>query len=672
MSRRVLRKVVGRGKEKVDFPESDENLTLDEKEVLDWTRLPDDTVIAIFSSASSLASRCENLRKLRFRDPESADAIINLQAKNLRELSVECGRKMTDATLCALAARHEALECLQIGGYFLRMSRRISSDAVKATAICCPQLRKLRISGIWELEVDANAINALAKNCPNLTDIGFINCRKVDETALGNVASVRFLSVAWTTNIKWNLVAQQWSKLPHLIGLDVSGTDIPPNNVSGLFSSSFSLKVLCALNCPALEEDATFVSNNNREGKVLLAVFTDILKGVAKLFTDTPKNDRNIFLHWRNSKKDKILGEILNWLEWIICNGLLRVSACNPPSFDNFWLKQGTTLLLSFLQSAQEEVQERAATALATFVAIYDDNFSIDTERAEAVIQDDGIRLLLNLAQSWQEGLQSEAAKAIASLSLNAKAAKAVVELGGIRTLANLARSFNRLVAEEAAGALWNLSFREELKAARALTNLAAHWDTNGHDSAVGQEAGALDALVQLTRSRHDGVRYYFPAEGKKLLAHYGIYPMTTEIEKKFAAAGGVEALVALANSCSNASPGLQLRAAGALWGLSESEAYSIAIGRGGGVAPLIALAQSNAEDVHEVAAGALWNFAFYPSNALHIMEEDGIHALAHLCSSSVSKMARFMSALTLAYMFDGRIDDIALNGTPTDGTSKA
>ncbi|KAK6120751.1 hypothetical protein DH2020_045507 [Rehmannia glutinosa] len=448
---------------------------------------------------------------------------------------------------------------------------------------------------------------------------------------LGNVASVRFLTVAWTTNIKWNLVAQQWSKLPHLIGLDVS-EQIFPNNVSGLFSSSFSLKVLCALNCPALEEDATFVSNNNRE-----------------------------------------------------------------------------------------------------------------------VIQDDGIRLLLNLAQSWQEGLQSEAAKAIASLSLNAKAAKAVVELGGIRTLANLARSVNRLVAEEAAGALWNLSFREELKcaideafgvkalvdliyqwsrstgaddkcsiefasmggvhalvmltrscevgrvqeqAARALTNLAAHWDTNGHDSAVGQEAGALDALVQLTRSRHDGVRKeaagalwnlsydHRNREEMRLveLRHCSSLCRASKMgtvlyDIMFPNSPGKRILeldVALANSCSNASLGLQLRAAGSLWGLSESEAYSIAIDRGGGVAPLIALAQSNAEDVHEVAAGALWNLAFYPSNALHIMEEDGIHALAHLCSSSVSKMARFMSALTLAYMFDGRIDDIALNGTPTDGTSKS
>ncbi|RVW84481.1 Protein ARABIDILLO 1 [Vitis vinifera] len=81
----------------------------------------------------------------------------------------------------------------------------------------------------------------------------------------------------------------------------------------------------------------------------------------------------------------------------------------------------------------------------------------------------------------------------------------------------------------------------------------------------------------------------------------------------------------------------------------------SIAIGREGGVAPLIALARSDAEDVHETAAGALWNLAFNPGNALRIVEEGGVPALVHLCASSVSKMARFMAALALAYMFDGR-----------------
>ncbi|KAL0373469.1 UNVERIFIED_CONTAM: protein ARABIDILLO 1 [Sesamum radiatum] len=343
MSRRVRRRVVRRGQEKVDFPEIDENLTLDDKGVLDWTRLPDDTVLQLFSclnyrDRASLSSTCRTWRTLgkspclwqmldlrphklmlqllhhlplgvrifrsfRFRGPESADAIIKLRAQNLREISADGCRKMTDATLSVLAARHEALECLQIGPFSAKGS-------------------KLRISGVHE--VDADAINALAKHCQNLTDIGFIDCRKVDETAMSNVKSVRFLSVAGTTNIKWNLVVELWSKLPHLIGLDVSRTDISPNTVARFFSSSFSLKVLCALNCPALEEDATFVSNNNHKGKVLLAVFTDILKGVANLFVDTPKTERNIFQHWRNSKKDKKLDDILNWLESMICSSLLR------------------------------------------------------------------------------------------------------------------------------------------------------------------------------------------------------------------------------------------------------------------------------------------------------------------------------------------------------------
>lgn len=121
---------------------------------------------------------------------------------------------------------------------------------------------------------------------------------------------------------------------------------------------------------------------------------------------------------------------------------------------------------------------------------------------------------------------------------------------------------------------------------------------------------------------------------------------------------------------------------------------YSIAIGREGGVGPLLALARSEIEvscfplfesfvydlvfnffiiytcsillkfffifhffgkDVHETAAGALWNLAFYSGNALHIVEEGGVPVLVNLCSSSGSKMARFMSALALAYMFDGR-----------------
>ncbi|CAN1289910.1 Protein ARABIDILLO 1 [Linum perenne] len=734
MSRRVRRKVGKKGKEKVVFPcypeiEEDEVSPPENHEVVDWTGLPDDTAIQLFSClnyrdraslastcrtwrvlggsqclwssldlrahtcdssmAVSIASRCTNLKKLRFRGVETADAIIHLHARNLREISGDYCRKVTDATLSVIVARHEALESLQLGPDFCE---RISSDAIRAIAFCCPRLKKLRLSGIRD--VSADAINALAKHCPELSDIGFLDCLMVDEAALGNVESVRFLSVAGTSNMKWAVISHLWTRLPKLIGLDVSRTDISPAAVSRLLSSSQTLKVMCALNCSALEEDTTFSVDRHR-GKLLLANFTDIFKGVSSLFADNTKKLKNVFVDWKDVKsKDKNLEDIMTWLEWILSHTLLRTAESNPLGLDSFWLKQGAAILLRLMQSSQEDVQERAATGLATFVVIDDENASIDCGRAEAVMQDGGIRLLLDLAKSWREGLQSEAAKAIANLSVNANVAKAVAEEGGIEILAGLARSLNKLVAEEAAGGLWNLSVGEEHKveeraagalanlaaddkcsmevalaggvhalvmlarnckfegvqeqAARALANLAAHGDSNTNNAAVGQEAGALEALVQLTRSPHEGVRQ----EAAGALWNLSFDDRNREA---IAVAGGVEALVALAQSCSNASPGLQERAAGALWGLSVSEVNSIAIGREGGVAPLIALARSDAEDVHETAAGALWNLAFTPGNALRIVEEGGVPALVHLCSTSVSKMARFMAALALAYMFDGR-----------------
>ncbi|PON70208.1 Beta-catenin [Trema orientale] len=777
MSRRVRRKVARKGKEKLilpSYPEIEEEISVSDRSgFVDWTSLPDDTVIQLFSClnyrdraslsstcrtwrvlgispclwssldlrahkcdaamAASLASRCVNLQKLRFRGAESADAIIHLQARNLREISGDYCRKITDASLSVIVARHEALESLQLGPDFCE---RISSDAIKAIGFCCHKLKKLRLSGIRD--VNGDAINALAKHCPKLTDIGFIDCLNIDEMALGNVVSVRFLSVAGTSNMKWGVVSHHWPKLPNLIGLDVSRTDIGSTAVARLLSSSQCLKVLCALNCPVLEGDVSFAGTRHK-GKMLLALFTDILKDIASLFVDISKKGRNVFLDWRNSKsKDKNLDEIMTWLEWILSHTLLRIAESNQQGLDEFWLKQGAALLLNLMQSSQEDVQERAATGLATFVVIDDENASIDCGRAEAVMRDGGICLLLNLAKSWREGLQSEAAKkAIANLSVNANVAKAVAEEGGITILAGLARSMNRLVAEEAAGGLWNLSVGEEHKgsiaeaggvkalvdlifkwssggdgvleraagalanlaaddkcstevavaggvhalvmlarsckfegvqeqAARALANLAAHGDSNSNNAAVGQEAGALEALVQLTQSPHEGVRQ----EAAGALWNLSFDDRNREA---IAAAGGVEALVALAQSCSNASPGLQERAAGALWGLSVSEVNSIAIGREGGVAPLIALARSEAEDVHETAAGALWNLAFNPGNALRIVEEGGVPALVHLCSSSVSKMARFMAALALAYMFDGgRMDEFALVGTSSEGISKS
>ncbi|GFS39314.1 similar to ARABIDILLO-2 [Actinidia rufa] len=618
MSRRIHRKVARRENDSVVMPScpefENEGLSLNEEGIVDWVKLPYDTVIQLLSSlnyrdraslsstcrtwwglgispclwqsldlraqkcdaasAASLASRCANLEKLQFRGAESAEAIINLQARGLREISGDnCGR-ITDATICMIAARHEALESLVLGPDFCE---RISSDAIKSIAICCSKLKKLRLSGIHD--VDGNAINALAKHCQNLMDLGFIDCLNVDEEALGSVVSLRFLSVSGTRNMKWGLVSQSWTNLPNLAALDVSRTTIHRTAVWTLLSSSQSLKVLCALHCPALEKDASFLTYNT-EGKLLVAVFTNIFKGLAFLFADNTKEEKNVFFEWRNLKKnDKNLDEIMTWLEWILSHSLLRITEISQGLLNNFWVSQGAALLVSLLHSSQEDVQERAATGLATFVIKDGENAGIDGGRAEAVMRHGGITLLLNLASSWREELQSEAAKAIANLSANVNVAKAVTKQGGINILANLARSIKRSVAEEATGGLWNLSVWEEPKdaisdagvvkvlvdlifkwsssgtggvlertigalanlvaddkcskelievgglhalvmlardcklegvqeqAARALANFAAHADSDSNDVAVGEEAGALEALVQLTRSTHEGIR---------------------------------------------------------------------------------------------------------------------------------------------------------------------
>ena len=47
------------------------------------------------------------------------------------------------------------------------------------------------------------------------------------------------------------------------------------------------------------------------------------------------------------------------------------------------------------------------------------------------------------------------------------------------------------------------------IQAARALANLAAHADSDSNDVAFGEEAGALEALVQLTCCTHEGVRQF-------------------------------------------------------------------------------------------------------------------------------------------------------------------
>ncbi|XP_074340258.1 protein ARABIDILLO 2-like [Apium graveolens] len=487
--------------------------------------------------------------------------------------------------------------------------------------------------------VDGVAFDALARCCQNLSDISLLDCVNVDLKSLEKIESVRFLSVAGTLSLELHSVSEHWSKLPNLECLDISQTDFDADAVLKLLSSSQSLKVVCAFDFPDFQEDGRFVAYRSNKDKLLITPSTDIFTSVASLFCNATVNERYVSSNWRTSNnKDQDLNEVMNWLEWILSLSLVRIAKRNAPDFNNFWLDQGVALSVCLAESLQEDVQEHAAMALGNFV--FNDERSIYSVRCAAVIREGGILKLLHLSKSWREVLQSVAVKALSNLSVNYEAADAIAECG-ISIVINLTRSTFKSIAEDAATVLWNVSAEEHTDAiaeagglqalidlifkwpiagdailecavaalanmavnykycmlaielgglnalvsivqrckyegaleqvARALGNIAAH--DNISNAAPAQEVSALEVLMQLTRSLYDGVREAV-ADGLMNLSVYHRKGAAV------AAAGGVEALVSLANSWSDASQSLKEKAAFMLWGLSVSKTNSIAIGR--------------------------------------------------------------------------------------------
>ncbi|PWA88189.1 hypothetical protein CTI12_AA120950 [Artemisia annua] len=98
---------------------------------------------------------------------------------------------------------------------------------------------------------------------------------------------------------------------PKLKKLRLSGTDVLPVFVMRLFSIK-GLKVLCALNCPSLEEDTTVYTKSSCHGKIMLSSFRDTFKELSLMFPDT-MNDRDIFSDWRakSEKRDADLDEFV-------------------------------------------------------------------------------------------------------------------------------------------------------------------------------------------------------------------------------------------------------------------------------------------------------------------------------------------------------------------------
>ncbi|KAH0464519.1 hypothetical protein IEQ34_007305 [Dendrobium chrysotoxum] len=436
---------------------------------VDWTRLLNDTVVQL-SLASAIATKPASLllaalgaslvprcafgirltsSLIAATQIPSPGITVDLHAHNLWEIAGDYCCDITDVMLSVITARHKALESLQIG---LDPCEKISNDAIRHVAICCSRLRRLCLLGIRELM--ASPLAPWRRTAPGhanvFVEIALLDCENIDETALGKVECLKLGS----RNLKWASNVTYWSKLPNLVGLDVSRTNI-------------------------------------------LTLFTDISKRITSLFSNSVGKETEISRNWRSQgNKDKNLNELISW---------------------------GVALLLSLENSSRENVQERAAAELATFVVIDDENAIVDPARAEAVMKNGGIMLLLELARSCREGVQSEATKAIANLSVNAKVAKAILTKGGISILAALARFTNRLVAE----GLWNLSVGEEHKTAIA-------------------EAGGVKAQVDLIfkwPTRIDGVLEHATGALANLAAD-------EQCSMEVAMASGVHALVMLARSC--------------------------------------------------------------------------------------------------------------------------
>ncbi|GLJ43294.1 hypothetical protein SUGI_0899030 [Cryptomeria japonica] len=56
--------------------------------------------------------------------------------------------------------------------------------------------------------VNIIAIKGLMADCPNLAELGLLDCMSIDESILGSVRLLKYSFVARTENIKWKLMVE--------------------------------------------------------------------------------------------------------------------------------------------------------------------------------------------------------------------------------------------------------------------------------------------------------------------------------------------------------------------------------------------------------------------------------------------------------------------------------
>ncbi|XP_047308844.1 protein ARABIDILLO 1-like [Impatiens glandulifera] len=617
---------------------------------MDWTELPGDTVIQLFSllndhdrvnlssvcqswwslaaspclwrsldlrarkfdisTATSLASRCSSLQKLYFEGEESAEAIISLKVRTLIQLSGNFYGRVNDVTLSKIVDMNKLLEIIEFGSSYCT---GISSEGIKSIAMCCLNLKKLWLSGLKE--VNSIAINALSSNCHSLVEIAFTDCGKVDEIALTNLVSVQFLSIAGTYRLNSYLVIEHWIKFENLLALDVSRTDISANAIDRLLSYSPTLKVLCAFDCEEMEQDINFRPKNEM-GIKLISILT---------YTSTLLDSQDIM--------------IMPWIEQVLSRCLLHFAITNHLPVRYFWLYGGITFITKFLKSSEEEVQERAIRIIPKFATLNfkeeDDDAVID-QRVEAIV--DWVTIFLNLVKSSGEGVKLEVAKAINILFSSEEFASVTVKRG-MEVLMKLLESSSKLILEEASNALRCL--REMVPKNQYKTNIIGTLAIMTSDERINVEIsrnGCLDVLVAITQDCvFVGVLEQVVCVFANLIGNTHTNDNDIIVGYKLRA---LQALVQLIHSTDKHT---RQEAVEALSNLSFDERNREAIVAVDGVETL---------DIHVTIMGTLWNLVFKPKIALRVVEKKGIQVLVRICLVSGSELARFLAILVMAYIF--------------------
>ena len=241
-------------------------------------------------------------------------------------------------------------------------------------------------------------------------------------------------------------------------------------------------------------------------------------------------------------------------------------------------------------------------------------SIAVDPQLMAPFIEVGGLRGLIQYASQPMDACQEEAAWALANLSTDAPNAEVLVEAGALPCLLGLCRSGNESVELQAVWALANLAVADNIKAKLqeigALPLLVERLVRASALAAADAELDVTNTLQQLTRCIAN------------LLVH-------CECRAQLVACGGMAPLLAMGSSPANE---VRAACARALANLSFDPDYSEKIVEAAGLPVIISmLHEHDAPQVQQEAAWAVLNLSVSPANEPALIASGVLEPIAAL-----------------------------------------